>query len=47
MPDSERMGLAVDISCRISQGGYEMVDVEIKYFKNIGRAGKYSGNFVH
>jgi hypothetical protein len=47
MPDSEGMGLAVDIACTSSQSRFEMVDVAIKYFRRIGIAGEHSGNFIH
>ena len=47
MPDSEGMGLAVDIACTTSKARFGMVDVAVKYFRRIGIAGEHSGNFIH
>ena len=47
MPDVDGMGLAVDIACTTSKDRYELVEVAQKFFKWIGIAGEYSGNFIH
>ena len=46
MPDSDRIGLAVDIACTNSIDRYELVEVVQKFFKRIGIVGD-SGNFIH
>jgi len=47
MPDSDRIGLAVDIACTNSIDRYELVEVVQKFFKRIGIVGEHSGNFIH
>ena len=47
MPDSDRIGLAVDIACTNSIDRYELVEVVQKFFKRIGIVGEHLGNFIH
>lgn len=47
MPDSDRIGLAVDIAFTNTIDRHELVEVAQKFFKRIGIAGEHSGNFIH
>ena len=45
--DIDGMGFTVEIASTNSQARYEMVDLVIKYFRRIGKAGEHLGNFIH
>ena len=47
IPDSDRVGFAVDIACTNSIDRYELVKVAQKLFKRIRIVGEHSGNFIH
>jgi len=46
MPDSDRIGLAVDIACTNSIDRYDLVEVVQEFFKRIGIVGEHLGNFI-
>ena len=47
IPNGDGMVLAVNMACTSSRARYEMLHVEIKFFRHIGIECKYKGNFIH